>query len=143
MSNDVSLTQPYDGGAWPIPPASSWIIQKTGAVGVALTTVMLDVPVDSVYRLFAASVFTFAGTQPLASIQIRDMNAVPIVAVTLSARLQVLAPGQGSASWEIFRNIVIPGGLRLDVDQFLGAADSQIRISVYGCLAPAGSVFSC
>jgi len=141
-SDDVSLVQQYDGGAWPIPNASSWFTLTDSPVGVTGVTTILTVPDDMVYRYFGMHAFTVI--DPVARFQMRVTDPlVPLSSVSLNQQIITLAAGLGNTVPLIDRAIVIPPGLQFQVAHIQGGAATQLRYATYGCLAPVGTVFNC
>jgi hypothetical protein len=103
---------------------------------------MLTVPEDSIYRLFGASGFTIAGNSPVSGLFVIDLAIAPNLACQLAPQEQN-AGGTGQFAFQINRAIVIAPGHTLQIGFFGGSASTLMRFSVYGVLAPIGTVFYC
>lgn len=67
-SNDVSLTQNYDGGGWGIPdPREMFLNVVSGAAAAARDTIILTTGADEIIRLIALSGHISAGAAPTAA----------------------------------------------------------------------------
>lgn len=144
VSDDVSLVQPYDGGAWPIPEASSWITLRDSPVGATGLTTIVTLGPDEVFRFFQMHAFNLidpaANFQPQAVVP----GSVPLTAAALSdSRATTGIAGTNVVPNNMNRAIVLPPGMRLQVSHFGGGVATQLRYVIYGCRAPAGSVFHC
>lgn len=72
-SDDISLTQPYDGGGWGMQDPEETIFQVTSVVAAVATTLLFATPLDSIARLIAVSVNANLGVVPTFShLQIRS-----------------------------------------------------------------------
>lgn len=141
VSDDVSLVQQYDGGSWPIPAIEDWFfgpfISVAGATG---STQIFQVPEDQVLRIFSIHVFTVINNQA---------PAAPIISPDLTGGVLINDPvitdpvAQGTTCFPLNRAIVAPPGSFIRGDHFGGSPTTQLSWSMYGCLAPLGSVFSC
>jgi len=139
VSDDVSLTQPYDGSGWAIPDSSQWIIQLDSALAASGQVILLAVPEGFVYRLFGAHSFRVTGSTGTSSIAVRDLVSVPNTAVLLAPQLDIAGDPK---AFEINRAVVVPAGLTITGDFFNGSP-TIAAYRMYGCLVPAGTVFYC
>jgi len=140
VSDDVSLVQPYDGGAWPIPRLEDWFfgpfVTPAGASG---DTNLLTVPEDSVFRVFAISVFTVVAAVATVNVVVSQL---PLVGgVVVSPSIATLASALGPVSPDL-DPIVVPPGASIRGAHFNGNGTTILSWGMYGCLAPSGSVFS-
>lgn len=142
VSDDVSLTQPYDGSGWPLPDFASWIIQKDSPVGIDGQTDMITVPEGSVYRLFSANSFRLIPANAQTQLFVTNLGGIPVTAVALADPVST-GFQQGNNIYQFQKSIVVPAGLTLRFEHFLGDVNTQIRFGIYGCLAPAGTAFYC
>ena len=143
VSEDVSLVQPYDGSGYGIPNPRSWIIQNLLAAGVTGSSVMITVPEDSVYRLMGAGGFNVAASgTPRHQLFVQDLIAVPNLACQL-APIEIPTVGDGNFAFDLGRAIVIGPGHNLLMAYTAGGAGTIMKYSIYGVLAPLGTVFYC
>lgn len=142
LSNDVSLVQQYDGGGWIIPDRSTWFRGPfLSPTAIAGETPLLTVSRDEVFRLFSVHVFTVVGQTAHVSLVVSPEPAQG--GVVLTPEYTTAAIGIGGQALELNRPIVVPPGAHLYGAHFLGNTLTIISWSLYGCLAPAGSVFNC
>jgi len=144
VSDDVSLVQPYDGSGYGISNPRTWVTQSlTDPAGITGQLDILTVPEDSVYRLFAASGFKVVGVNPFSFLNVIDLISTPNVACQISPIMQDIVAPDGQFSFDIRNPIVLGPGHTLRIDYIGGSASTVMSYSVFGVLAPIGTVFYC
>lgn len=133
VSDDVSLTQPYDGSGWPLYDPGQWVILTQSAVGTPKTTVIETVPIDRICRLLAVAVILNAGVAPSCQLQAG-------VAITLSVGAPVVVHATEMSSVPSNTPIIGPGH-SIRGRHYGGDAATQVTWYLYRVLAPIGTVF--
>ena len=141
VSDDVSLVQQYDGGAWNFNNPSRWLQQEDSPVGATGDTDFFTVPEGEIYRMFSMHGFRLIAGNSNFQPQVADLTSVPNVITAIAPSISVPG-GTGNAVPLLTNPVIIPAGLTLRVQHFQGDATTQNRYSIYGCFAPAGAVFS-
>lgn len=141
-SDEVSLVQPYDGGGFGFPNSpAGFFFHATGGTASG-TLAMVNTTEEQVFLILAGHIFqTVAPNNPTASLNIRDVTSTPNRAVNIGD--QGLIPGLnlGNFTFGLNRAVVMGPEMRLTVDWFGGAAGTLVDTTVYGVLAPLGTVF--
>jgi len=132
-SEDVSLTQPYDGGGWGIAPPEAWIANHLTAIAAAGTETILTVLEDEIFRLIGASVALEAGVAP----NVMMLVQAPDAAITVGISEIVVPNITQTRAFVTFPPVLGPTHL-LQVNWDAGDAATRVRIRVYGCRLPLG-----
>lgn len=136
LSPDVSLTSPYDGGAYPLLDPSQWLLGAVVSATVAAgSTTLFTVPVTEIARVLAVSATVTAGVAPQLQLQVRTL-ANDNVIVSES----VLAVAAIRTGIQVFTPIVGPGHLIIG-RHTAGDAATIVSWDLYVARAPLGSVF--
>lgn len=134
VSREVSLTQPYDGGGFPLFDPASWVISVQSVVSASVSTVIRLVPADTIMRVLAITARLDAGVAPLAHAQ---SLIVPGFSVALGA--DVLLTNQ-LANIPCAAPIIGPGHT-LRGHYHTGGAATQVTWTAYIVEVPIGTVF--
>ncbi len=135
VSDEVSLTQPYDGSGWPLMDPSQWVNAFVSATVAAEDLVIIPaIGADEICRVLAVSARVTAGVAPSAFVQANSgVDNAPmsntIAALTLERQ-----------SFELHCPIIGPGHLLLG-RHFGGDAATIVGWNVYAVIVPLGSVF--
>lgn len=89
-SQDISLTQGYDGGGWGIPDIESTVLDVTGVVGASVETVLLTAGLDEIVRVVSAAGLLVAGLVPTTNV----LNIQAASAAALVSNHLVIAAAQ-------------------------------------------------
>lgn len=138
LSDDVSLVQPYDGGAYPLVEPTDWLRFTILPVGATGSTVVATTGAEEMMRFLAADVYVLAGMSPSGTV----LRAVPptggggdiFVAQRLSSISTLGTPF-------ITHTPVIGPQTQMSVTYEGGNATTQLLVHIYGVIAPLGSVF--
>ena len=139
LSDDVSLVQAYDGGGLGFRDRASMFFQ-VDKTGNGVSVFIIQVPEDSICRVYAVSVFTI--TAPVSTVQLFTVEPDKNQAVMLAPEVASPAVAAGSIPFDLNRSIVLPPGVNLQGNQFGGGAGTVIRYTAYGVIAPVGTVFA-
>ena len=136
VSEEVSLTQPYDGGGYPIWPVGQWVIEQTFTDQAAGSVVILLLPDNEICRLLAASIEIDGGVIPTARLLLGDASNrfVGISDEVTPSALNI------QNSFDVRTPIIPPGGdFRGEWEGGDAATDVTFRAVI--CRCPLGSVF--
>jgi len=137
LSNDVSLTHPYDGSGWvfPVPAMASLVV--VSAVGAATTTLIYTVPLDRITRLLGISVGVNAGETFNAAGRMTTPGGGQAFTCTELVTIPVSGEGRQLPGHP---PVMLPGMfLSLRIED--GGAASQSATTIYFVEAPLGTVF--
>lgn len=136
LSTDVSLVAPYDGGGFPIPNPSTWLVSLITPASAAAVNTILTVGADEIFRLMSMSCRTAAGA---------DATCRPTVEVVAPQRVALHRGLTSDANPQGFDGllgtIVGPGHLVQGLHTG-GDVLTQIDWIVYGIRAPLGTCFT-
>lgn len=134
VSDDVSLTQPYDGAGLYFTPGPQWFVQKDSAVGAATGTILFTCGDTQIARVLAISASMKIATLASCQSQIRGPTGGP---VATGASVSVTSNEHFSIP-----SIPILGPThQLEGRAFGGGAATVIEWRVYLVVAPLGTVF--
>ena len=139
LSDDVSLVQSYDGGGMSFRERTAMFFQ-VDKTGDGVSVFVIQVPEDSLCRLYAVSVFTIVG--PVSTVQLFAVEPDKNIAAMLAPEVASPAVAAGSIPFDLNRAIVLPPGSNLQGNQFGGGAGTVIRYTAYAVIAPLGTVFA-
>lgn len=139
VSDDVSLIQSYDGSGWGIPNRNDWF-HLADLTGIAGSVEIFRVPDDFVFRLFAAQCLQVVGPGPQVQLFVKDLQSTPNQATSLTSFFALTV---NNLNLPLQTALVIGPGMSITGDDFNGGAGSIVRFTIYGCLAPVGTVFGC
>ncbi len=140
VSEEVSLTQPYDGGGFAIWPVGQWVTASVTAVAAAAATtgVIAASTNEQVTRILAAKVQATAGVLPSVNLHIfrqgTSTNPIPISELLVISILTEHVP-------LTLNSPIIPPGHEVRLRWFGGDAATIVECSLLICTAPLGSVF--
>lgn len=140
-SNDVSLVQPYDGGGYGFPgQLRAMVSNHLSTVGITGFNLLVETDPDQIFYIGAVAVTSLVGDCPVITLNIIEQTAPPRQAIIHTATNLLFA----SVAFKLLDTPVKVMGpnshLRID---WLGAdADFQFNATLYGILAPLGTVFT-
>ncbi len=141
-SDDVSLVQQYDAGGF-IARKENCFFGADSIAGAAISTEILTVPDDEIFRLIAGHVFTvIAATPQGAQFVVIDLDDPTANVASITLLTTVPAVGGGNLSMAVFQPIVLAPGTTLRGTHVGGDANTVTRWRAYGFPAPFGSHFS-
>lgn len=136
VSDDVSLTAPYDGGGYPLFDPGQWITVTRSATVAAAITTLITVPTDSICRLLAVSTSLIAGVAPDCSVEMATQTDVNLCI----SELELNVPS-GHTNIRTFCPILGPGHV-LKGRHIGGDAATIVDWHVCAVIVPLGSNFS-
>lgn len=137
-SDDVSLTQPYDGGGYAQGIAVPWHrFISTGPGPAAGVENIFVVPVDEIYRFLAADITLLAGVAGSAAIGVGMVS--PGTPGEVKVTPQFIPVGD-PRSLELRTPIVGPSSI-ISVQWTNGDALTEYLVRIYGLSLPLGTVF--
>lgn len=141
MGEEVSLTLPYDGGAFPLAPTDTWIVETiNSAASASSSTDLLTIAVDEIGRLFSGQAQLIAGAQANVMFQVRVPNTLFNCIITEDGHLTPVT-GDGPAWMRINAPIILPPESTLRGFHVGGDVLTVIGWRYYVAVAPLGSVF--
>ena len=138
LSQDVSLTAPFDGGGFPLYDPAMWGKTATSSAAAANTTTIYTVPETAISRILAISARKSLGNTPTGIyVQATLPNGV-IVAICLNNTAMVTDPLLNA--FQVLCPILPPGAILQGRYQG-GSAATVIEWHAIIATAPLGSVF--
>lgn len=139
LSDDVSLVQNYDGGAYGIsaleqPDWWTFLILATAAAG---DEVVFSVPEGFIFRFMRGDYFLRAGNAPFGRFDIQS-DTFGTISATEETRDATVGP-LNTLGGPVLTPIVPPGA-DIRFSYHGGNASTDILARIYGSLAPLGSV---
>jgi len=134
-SDNVSLTAPYDGGAYPLANPGEWGAFVTSLVGATGDTTIITCPLTAICRVLAVSPVRVAGVQPSC-----HLNFTPQSGTEIGGSDTITLVGTERQGMQIYCPILGPGHV-LAGRHFGGDAATQVRWDIYFVQVPLGSVF--
>lgn len=142
-SDDVSLTQPYDGSGWGLPGPNDWVRRMVSVTGPTGSIQILNVGPDQIFRLLSADFVVLVGPNPdfvylncIDRAGTGDQIALSLVENPLGAGATLNEP-------IAFREVkpIVGSSCFLRLDWLGGLGATQLALGIYGVLAPVGTVF--
>lgn len=136
VSDEVSLTQPYDGGGYPVAPANQWFYEDSPAVGAAGNSTLVTMGEDEYGRILACHVAVTAGVLPTVQIEC-DLAGAQLVTLSETITPAVLSDRYGI---EVYCPILPPSRsliFRWDNGDAATACNFRALVAV----VPIGTVF--
>lgn len=137
VADEVVLTQPYDGGGFPLWPPGQYVVMATGVVGAA-GSLVLQAPIGAkeIGRILAIAVQTVAAAHPscFAHVVGPGADVVGITAIGLPTVVAEMLPLQVYCP-------ILPPSYGVDIRWYGGDATTQILATALIARAPIGSTF--
>ena len=139
FSNDVSLTQPYDGGGIPLANVDGMLDQRDSAVGVTWQDSLFSSGPGEIIRVYAVSALVIASTSPDANLFV--YNPVTLKRSIVGSTIVGLSTTMGEPFNLAGGPLLMAPGLELRGEYKGGGAATQVRFYWYIARAPLGTVF--
>jgi len=139
LSNDVSLTHPYDGGGWPLTDPNSWATRVVTAAVALADTVLVTTGENEIFRILAVSAQVSAGVHPDMFVDISTAT----FAVGISAQQDGASPPPAPTNAQAFflTTPIMGPSQSLRGKHLNGDAATVVDWRVYGVIAPIGTCF--
>lgn len=138
VSEDVSLTQPYDGGGFSLADVD-WFHFITGPAGAIGSFVVFTIPPGFMFRWMAADGQTLAGVTPQGLFRITATSGGPSSG-EIRATDQVVIP-TGGIIMPLREIRMVPPSSNINFFYNGGDAATIVIARIYGALVPVGTVF--
>ena len=136
VSEEVSLTQPYDGGGFAIWPIGQWSTSVVTAAAASGFFDLFAINSERIVRILSVSVTYIAGVNPQVYLVIQPPSGDEVGLSEL-----ITPPAGGQPTSVPLTSPIVPPGHALRARWFGGDAATQIMFRSLRCEAPLGSVF--
>jgi len=138
-SDDVSLTQPYDGSGWGLIQPTDFINRQISGIAASGSVILRTVGDNSIVRLLSASYEHTAGVLPT-QLCLEVHDPINIRSVVISTVATTFAFTAVENPIEILCPIILPG-LRIDGTWQGGDASTRGIFGLVAVEVPIGTVF--